>query len=217
MSKQIEKMCLRATMLGASNVIAHNPSTIELIDGYHPRFMQNFLHLCEGEHRRGCKHGFWAWKSLVVLDALSKANTEYVIYTDCNCEKYEYLLKNMDNIFKMATSWNEKVCMSTEKYKIYEVVKKSVRDTRGYTWRPEHRSLHANVIILRNVPAVLDMVREWAYLCTTDAILPERDEKLKVWHTHDQAILSVLVYKHKLCRKFFYTSEWDKFYLGNHP
>mgnify|MGYP006143971429 CR=1 FL=1 len=225
MSESLNRMRTRAEELGVKNVVVHSPHTIKQLRRYDERFLRSFPDMCIGpNHSRGCRHGFWAWKSLVVYDTLLNADTEFVIYTDCNCLKYPYLYDNFDVILNFAVKWDEDVAIATEFCAVKDVVKPSVR---ALIPESEHnrRSLHANVIILKKNQATLDLMEEWMTRCLTSQILPEtKNEKPNVtlWHTHDQAILTTLVYERGFCKKPFYTSdkdeaEWTNIYRGEHP
>lgn len=224
MSKSLNKMRTRAENLGVKNIVVHSPHTIKQLPRYNEQFIRSFPGMCAGEHARGCRHGFWAWKSLVVYNTLLNADTEFVIYTDCNCKKYPYMYNNFDVMLNFAVTWDEDVAIATEFTGVKDVIKPSVR---ALIPESEHnrRSLHANVIILKRNKATLDLMEEWMTRCLSNQILPETKSErhnMTMFHTHDQAILTTVVYERGFCKKPFHTSdegeqEWTNVYLGEHP
>jgi hypothetical protein len=190
-----------------SNITIYNTKTFEN-DVYfktkilttHPR---NNIH---SEHIRGEKHGYWRWKPYIILQKLLTLNyNDILIYQDINVKRYPYYLENIDqyqtiveNLFSKIQSdvlvAVEDLNLPCEKHVKSDVFKEIGTNDDLYRDFP---LLHACRIFIKKTKISMMFVREWLKYCETDLILPEiiQEDKLR-WHTHDQAILTVLYIKY---------------------
>jgi hypothetical protein len=70
--------------------------------------------------------------------------------------------------------------------------------------------LNANRIILKKTELTTQLINEWYELCCdTDLLLPETEVESDLrWHTHDQALLNILI------RKYIFENKLPKHYPG---
>lgn len=175
----------------------------------------------KGEHARGSNHGFWKWKSYIVKMQLEKIKMgDVLIYHDCNIDRYQYYMKDIyqfrENVQYILKKTNTDIIIPIEHPDLLckHHVKKSVFETVGEN-NDDYRNfplLNANRIFIKKSVFSVRFINEWADYCNYgDLILPETAEEPDLrWHTHDQAILSVLYKKyinigslHKLAPGFY--------------
>jgi hypothetical protein len=156
------------------------------------------------------KHGFWIWKPFIIKYHLEKiTDGEILIYQDCNVARYdyytEYLYEYRNNVNELFDKLNIDVLLPFENpsnLKSKHHVKKSVFDVIGLNnkYYTEYPLLNANRIFIRKSNLSVKFVDEWFNYCLNEKLLlPENnsneDNQLR-WHTHDQAILTVLYRKY---------------------
>jgi len=188
------------------NSIVYTPRRIRDSKDYDPRLLTSWPSLCKGEHRRGCMHGFWAWKPFIIKDALEKLNdNDMLIYSDSNYEKYSYLLNGVSHIIQFAKRAKEQnisfwAAQDPNNHTIGELVKPSL--LKGLD--PSLPAYHANVIVCRKTPKTMAIVDSWLNKCLSDDILPDvtGNDEGTMWHTHDQAILSCIMHQTQVSNEF---------------
>lgn len=182
-----------------------------IIPDFKSRYLQSVS--ASGEHRRGCNIGFWAWKPAVILNYMKgMKDGDILVYHDCNISRYadryshdtanfknnvEYLfaITGLDLIVPFENpNDNEFIC---ENY----VKKDAIQQIGEYTdYYRKFPLLHANRIFIRKNKSTEAFILNWHNLCETDLILPEDYPMMygskQTWHTHDQAILSILYRKY---------------------
>ena len=179
----------------------------------YPNFKEEYLKVYSeynyGHHKRGCNMGFWSWKPFVIYNYLKQMKDgDLLVYHDCNIGKYPiYQLESNDfkeNVkllfqFKNASDviisiedpCDEKL-KHCKNYVKNEVFQKLGKENDYYKNFP---LLHANRIFIRKSKLSENFIFNWLTLCKTDLILPEINENIE-WHTHDQAIVTVLYRKY---------------------
>lgn len=183
---------------------------------------EQFIH---EDHYRGNKHGFWGWKPFIISAALQKMNDgDILFYTDCNIERYpvyKAFEKPFDKFLKQILEFvGADIFVAFEfpdvlksKYHIKKAVFEAVGDNSDY-YR-EYPLLNANRIIIKKTRFTEKIVREWFDLCCRkDLLLPEKTKEPELrWHTHDQAILTVLLRK-KIAEEIL-PKDYPKIWFGN--
>lgn len=134
--------------------------------------------------------GFWAWKPFVIMEALKRAEPDdIVIYMDVGVELINnprHIIDRMDNVWLFGNM-----------YQHQHWCKANVMQEIG-AW-PEGKQCQASVIFVR--PAMGWFIQEWLKWCLKPGMI---DDSLSTVpnhpefqdHRHDQAILTVLAYKH---------------------
>lgn len=174
----------------------------------YPNF-KNYLKVypnAKGEHTRGCNIGYWAWKPFVIYHYLKNMKKgEILVYHDCNVSRYPEFKVDTENFKTNVLSlFNTPLdvivplenpadkTLQCKNYVKRDVFKKLGKENNYYMNFP---ILHANRIFIRKSKLSESFILNWLALCGTDLILPEINEPIK-WHTHDQAILTVLYRKY---------------------
>lgn len=180
---------------------------IKLYPNFKSEFLKVYPEYNYHEHKRGCNMGFWSWKPFVIYNYLKKMkDNDILVYHDCNIIRYPFFKLDVNNFKENVKSLfkhsNADVMVAFEnpysddlKCKHYvktEVFQKFGKDNDYYKNFP---LLHANRIFIRKSKLSENFVFNWLLLCKTNLILPEINENIK-WHTHDQAILTVLYRKY---------------------
>jgi hypothetical protein len=175
---------------------------------YHPSYNNlNHLHV---EHQRGTKHGFWLWKPFIIKHHLDKlSDGEILIYQDCNITRYPYYSHNVheyrNNVYDLFDKLNIDVIIPFENphyLKSKHHVKKKVFETIGSNnkYYREYPLLNANRIFIRKSDFSVKFINKWLNYCMDEKLLLPEDnileEKDLKWHTHDQAIVTVLYRKY---------------------
>jgi hypothetical protein len=176
----------------------------------YPNFKEEFLKVYSeynyGEHKRGCNMGFWSWKPFVIHNYLKQMNDgDILVYHDCNIVRYPFFQldsnnfkdnvkslfnSSLDVIIPFENPYNDD--LRCKNYVKNELFKKVGKENDYYKNFP---LLHANRIFIRKSKLSENFILNWLKLCKTDLILPEINENIK-WHTHDQAIVTVLYRKY---------------------
>lgn len=181
-----------------------------------PFFLHNYLtsypaiaypEYTKGEHARGSNHGFWKWKPYVIKKRLEQIKMgEVLIYHDCNVNRYPFYAKYIhqfrENAQYVMQKTNLDIIIPIERPDLLckHHVKKSVFETVGEN-NDDYRNfplLNANRIFIKKTTFSIRFINEWAQYCDYgDLIFPETTAEPDLrWHTHDQAILSVLYKKY---------------------
>ena len=176
----------------------------DFIKTYMNSYPEHNLH----EHSRGCNHGFWRWKPFVIKHHLAQINTgEILIYQDSNFIRHPHYIEHL-NEYKplvecMFDNINSDVIIPIENPDVLKCkhhVKQHVFETIGENnaYYREFPLLNANRIFIRKSEISMKFVNEWHDLCLIDdLLLPENTTEPELrWHTHDQAIASVLYRKY---------------------
>lgn len=184
-------------------------------------YLKTYPDLNHGEHARGCNMSFWKWKPYIILHHLEQMNdNEILVYHDCNITRYSYYLntntfrENIDYIFE-KTGIDIIIPIERPDLLCKHHCKKDVFDAIGNT--NDYKNfplLNANRILIKKTKLSMEFIHEWLFYCNQDLILPEKIKEPELrWHTHDQAILTVLYKKYindgKLPKKapFFYLKD----------
>jgi hypothetical protein len=169
--------------------------------------MVAFPKYSKGEHNRGNTHGFWKWKPYIIQKHLEKIKDgEILIYHDCNVSRYSYYMLNISQLrenvhFLMGKTGFDVIipiehpdilCKHHVKQKVFQTIGQNNDDYRNFPL------LNANRIFIRKTETSCSFIKDWLRYCETgDLILPETDSEPDLrWHTHDQAIVSVLYKKY---------------------
>jgi len=194
-----------------------------------PNFIKDYLTIYndynKGQPSRGYLHGFWKWKPYIIKRHLTKLKDgEILFYQDSNCLKYKTYTNSCSNIVNtinlILQSNNQLdvfVPFDHDGYLCEQHVKNDVFAIIGdeSNYYKKFRLLHANRIIIRKTELSLKFVDEWLNYCMDDKLLlPEKTKEPTLrWHTHDQAILSVLYRKYIKDNKF--PENYTGFYCKN--
>lgn len=195
---------LRENISGAFDTYtAYNP---DLID---QKYTKHYPELNVNEHSRGCFHGFWAWKPHIILSKVLENSVDYgdiVVYSDCNVKRYKerisdllalkktvtMLFKHIDCDFLISKDHNR---LKIKHHVKYETLK-SIMGSKWPLLLPQPL-LHANRVFVRKSQLSIDILSKWEELCQNEnLLLPTLPEQSPLrWHTHDQAIITVLTQK----------------------
>jgi hypothetical protein len=130
---------------------------------------------------------------------------DILVYHDCNIVRYPFFQldsnhfkdnvkslfnSSLDVIIPFENPYNHD--LRCKNYVKNEIFKKVGKENDYYKNFP---LLHANRIFIRKSKLSENFILNWLKLCKTDLILPEINENIK-WHTHDQAIVTVLYRKY---------------------
>jgi len=179
-----------------------------------PNFKEEYLKVYPeynyGEHKRGCNMGFWSWKPFVIYNYLKQMKDgDILVYHDCNIIKYPYFRsdsnnfkKNVKSLFESSDSddiiipfenpYDDNLkCKNYVKNQLFEKLGKNNEYYKNFPL------LHANRIFIRKSKISENFIFNWWLLCKTELILPEINTNSTIkWHTHDQAIITVLYRKY---------------------
>jgi len=171
-------------------------------------------------------YGFWQWKPLIILDAMSKVDYgDYILYVDSGnsiisnldfifdaCEREDIILfDNRDGNYNRDThknkEWTKRDCfvlMGCDNEKYYNAVQ-----------------VDASYQVYRKTDKTLQFLEEYKMFCSNDNIISDLPNITKpnlpefIDHRHDQSILSLLAAKHNI-RILPEPSEWGN-YLPDRP
>lgn len=182
---------------------------------------KSFGRFVHHEHQRGVSHGFWFWKPYVIKETLNKISQgELLFYQDCNIHRYPLLLNKNSNeethglieLLFQITGSDIVVPIEDNVLKLKQHCKKEVfvklEANHEFFWN--YSLLNANRIILKKTELTTQLINEWYELCCdTDLLLPETEVESDLrWHTHDQALLNILI------RKYIFENKLPKHYPG---
>ena len=193
--RQAQIMCTAAAYrFGADKVWEYSPQSI-------PKdFYQ--AHKAILEQERG--NGYWLWKPLIILDALSKVNDgDYVFYMDAGAsllDDIHLLTDAMDaagtNIMTFVAGSIEKVWTKRDAFILMDC------DTPEYTDTPQ---LASGYEIFKKSADAIAFAEEWLKYMTDARIVTDIPNQLGKpnypefqENRHDQTVLSLLSKKHKL-------------------
>jgi hypothetical protein len=113
-----------------------------------------------------------------------------------------------DVIISIEDPWGDKLkhCKNYVKNEVFQKLGKENDYYRNFPL------LHANRIFIKKSKLSENFILNWLTLCKTDLILPEINENIE-WHTHDQAIVTVLYRKYM--ELGFFHEKYPKLYLKN--
>lgn len=163
--------------------------------------------------------GYWLWKPYIINETLKKLKDEDILFyldskyffTEDFTELYNSHLKTNDLlVFKNkpneSTNYMKNLCKMDVvlKYNIYD---KLFIENVEEIW--------AGCIILKKSLKTVNLMKEWLDMCCIYEDITDSPSKVKnddcFWdHRHDQALLSILLYKNNIEPKFF-----KKKYLQN--
>ena len=182
---------------------------------------KSFGRFIHHEHLRGVNHGFWFWKPYVIKETLNKlSHEELLFYQDCNIHRYPLLLnQNSDEethglieLLFQITGSDIIVPIENNILKLKHHCKKEafVKLNANHEFFWNYPLLNANRIILKKTELTTRLINEWYELCCdTDLLLPETEAESDLrWHTHDQALLNILI------RKYIFENKLPKHYPG---
>jgi hypothetical protein len=182
---------------------------------------KSFDRFVHHEHQRGVNHGFWFWKPYIIKETLKKiADGELLFYQDCNIHRYPLLLnQNSDEethglieLLFQITGSDIVVPIENNVLKLKQHCKKEVfeklKANHEFFWN--YPLLNANRIILKKTELTTRLINEWYELCCDiELLLPETEAESDLrWHTHDQALLNILI------RKYIFENKLPKHYPG---
>lgn len=170
--------------------------------------------------------GYWQWKPLIILDALSKVNDgDIIAYIDSGniiindltyifneCNKTEIVLfENRDGNYQRQThknkEWTKRDCfilMNCDSEKYYNA-----------------SQVDGSYQFYKKTPKVIKFLKEYKEYCSNDNIISDLPNITKenlpeyIDHRHDQSILSLLAVKYNI-PLLPEPSEWGN-YLDNRP
>lgn len=166
-------------------------------------------------------YGFWAWKTQIILDALSKVDPgDIVFYVDSG----NLVINNLDYLYNRASEMGivlfdnrdgnpQGLCWRNINWTKRSCFTQMNADTPDYWYA---KQMDAAYQMYRKDDATLHFVSEYDMWCRNyDVISDNKLEGIKEFdvfrdHRHDQSILSVLAVKHGVC-VLPEPSEW-----GNH-
>ena len=153
-------------------------------------------------------YGYWIWKPLIVLDALSKyPNAKGVIYIDAGCELNlnKTSVKRLLEYTKIAT---ERKILTFElqfleyEYTSHDVIKKIVPNLS-----PLSKQICATTFIASNSVETKKLLRKWysymktnhfSYLKSNPQKKLTRSKIKLIAHRNDQSVLSLLIRKNRI-------------------
>ncbi|MBQ9478463.1 MAG: hypothetical protein IJU71_02825, partial [Selenomonadaceae bacterium] len=194
--RQAQIMCTAAAhRFGADKVWEYSPQNIP------PEFYQ--AHKAILDQSRG--NGYWLWKPLIILDALSKVDEgDYVFYIDSGAtiiDDIHLLIDAMDaanaNIMTFVCSGaTEKIWTKRDAFILMDC------EAPEYTDTPQVGGTFA---IFKKSAESIAFVEEWLRYMTDARIVTDIPNQLGqpnypefMENRHDQSVLSLLAKKHKL-------------------
>lgn len=171
-------------------------------------------------------YGFWQWKPLIILDALSKVDYgDIILYVDSgNC-----IVNNLDYIFNVCEK-QEIVLFENRDGNYNHEVHKNIQWTKRdcfvmmncdedkYYYSPQ---VDASYQVYKKTDRVFSFLEEYRDYCSNENIISDLPNITKenlpefIDHRHDQSILSLLAAKYNI-PLLPEPSEWGN-YLVNRP
>jgi hypothetical protein len=191
-------------------------NTTELSKKY-PNFKEHYLPTYPEynnipEHSRGNNMGFLKWKPFIIYNYLkTMEDDDILVYHDCNIDKYSIYAIGLEsfrnNVYNLFNKINEPVIAAFEnpynnnlicKNYVKEDVFLRLGEQTDYYYN--YPLLHANRIFIKKNKVSVNFILNWLKLCKTELILPYNtilhNNNNRSWHTHDQAIFSILYRKY---------------------
>lgn len=146
--------------------------------------------------------GYWIWKPYVILDMLSKIEEgDFLIYMDSGA----YLEKSPDDYLRMINHTG----VLTFSLGIHKQSRWCKRDCFIEVFGNDEVDFHdelqimASFLFIRKCENSVKFIQNWLNLCTNYHLITDEDSINQNYpdfqeHRHDQAILSLLVYKHNI-------------------
>ena len=171
-------------------------------------------------------YGFWQWKPLIILDAMSMVEYgDYILYVDSG----NSIISSLDYVFDVAE--REEIVLFENRDGNYN---RDTHKNKEWTKRDcfvlmdcdEERYYNAMQVdasyqVYKKTDRTLQFLEEYKTFCSNDNIISDLPNITKpnlpefIDHRHDQSILSILAAKHDICI-LPEPSEWGN-YLVNRP
>jgi len=133
--------------------------------------------------------GYWTWKPTAVLHAMSKCNSQFLVYVDSDFvflrDPLIHFLDSKSNFDIALFSQNVPLVENTSRKCLNYFKLSRARNLRMWT-----ASL---VVINLESPAVQDFVEEWRVLASKPKLLVDPLFDFSAKHRHDQSILSCMI------------------------
>lgn len=145
--------------------------------------------------------GYWLWKPYIILDMLNKIDeNDYLIYMDSGA----YLIKSPDDYLRMI---NHKGLL-TFSLGIHKQSTWCKKDCFDEIFGEEHNyydelQIFASFIFMRKCEYSVKFIENWLQHCCNHQLITDEPSILPNYpdfkeHRHDQALLSLLVYKNDI-------------------
>ena len=149
--------------------------------------------------------GYWAWKPYVILDAMKKANeNDVIIYLDSGMILTSKLKTGIDFLLRDVESFDKDIILFANDHTMRPHTKRDLLDHLNMNTDvfKDKIQLDAAFIIFKNSQESRKFVTAWLALCEQEKLISDKPSLLEedpkfVDHRHDQAILSLLAYKHE--------------------
>jgi hypothetical protein len=133
--------------------------------------------------------GYWTWKPSAVLDAMSKCNSQFLVYVDSDFvflqDPLTHLIDTKSNFDIALFSQNVPLVENTSRKCLNYFKLSSARNLRMWT---------ASLIVINlESPAARDFVEEWRVLASEPKLLVDPLFDFSAKHRHDQSILSCMI------------------------
>ena len=168
-------------------------------------------------------YGYWIWKPLIVLDALSRyPNANGVIYIDAGCELNlnKTSIKRLLNYTKLARQ--KKILTFELQYLEYEYTSHDVINKIIPNLSPLSKQICATTFLASNSAYTKKLLRQWYIYMKSNHFLYLKSEVQKksgkskinlIAHRNDQSIFSLLIRKNRIKPipdETFWGPKWKK-------
>jgi hypothetical protein len=162
---------------------------------------QDFKHKNEEILKQPRGAGYWIWKPYIILKTLNMMQDgDYLIYMDSGAS----LIKNPDDYLRMI---NHKGILSFS-MSFHKQSTWCKKDCFEYVFGEEydyadHSQILASYVFIQKNNQSVEFVKRWLEICQIRQLIDDSDSISKNYsdfkeHRHDQAIYSLLIYKHDI-------------------
>ena len=167
-----------------------------------PEFIEKHKEFIEQKPRG---YGNWIWKPKVILDTLlSVKPNDIVLYCDAGMHLNARGMKRYYDYLKLLTNPHTHMVLFSlnDRFIAQQYVKMDAVAAYCPEFAEKHTNMcYAGVMLLRNTPKTVELIRDWLTLCEnyhfldeSDSVLP--DGPLFQGQDHDNGLFNLCVYKH---------------------
>lgn len=144
--------------------------------------------------------GYWLWKPYVILDTLKHADDgDIIVYMDSGC----FVNRTVDSILEKFRQQKSDVLLIANGHTNKEYIKRDLMkffDMDTEECRNKNQ-INASFLMIRNTTKAREFIAEWLAICEKNELITDKPSVVKEYsdfkeNRHDQAILTLVSYKH---------------------